>query len=531
MAGWDDIPSAQPQKTAWDDIPNVETGDSNITHTPADDRTWYHKAISNLPESTASYIGSTLKALVNPYEASQGFTAMAADPSLRGVVYDRIKDTVSDPEALSNFIAENPAEALSLLSLPITGAGGVTKAVGKLANLPRVAKAGGMIAGAGQMTDPMTASIRAGEGVAQIARRGAQEVAGGISGLGIETARAAAKFSPEFRATQKGEVTGGEIVKRSRSAVESVHDAMNQEFGDYVKSFQAVPGAPTLDVTRPVAAFDKILADRGIRRMTTIYGEDVLTFSRTRLQHNPTAQDDIKKVDNILKTATADPGFYSTPEGMHMLKQELYDHMKTFKRDTKTSSIAQGVWASIRKELGDKVPGYNDMNRKYERISDLVDEVQGAVTGNDKTLVNTSLNKLHNMMKEDLDFRRMIVSEIESKTGENIKDLVAGYMSRGWMPQSYIGKQVGYGAAFGIGSLAAVTANPIIALIGAGGLAMASPKIMSKIMHTLGTTSRSYEYIRKSGIGYPMRQGALRGGEFNQMQGARGTEIQGYQEE
>jgi len=350
----------------------------------------------------------------------------------------------------------------------------------------------------------------------------AKTVAGGVSGLGRETAEQAYRAAPEFRGAQSGRITGGEIVRESRDAVHDVYTQMQQDFSNSMAQVTAQNKNLNLNLSRVMNKFDDILTQRGIQRRTTATGDEFLDFNRTRFSHDEGAKTDLRKVDEILKTALDDPTYYSTPEGMHTLKQQLYAHMKTFERDTKTRSIADGVWKEIRQELGDKVPGYNEMNKKFQTTTDLLEEMEKAVTGNDKTSINTTLQKLHTMMKEDMDFRRMIVSDIEARSGKDIKALVAGYMTRGYMPQTYIGKQVGYGSAFGIGSLGAYTQNPGVLLIGLSGTALASPKIMSKIMRTLANTQKSYDIIRKTALSYPYRQATYQGGRIT---GATVTEV------
>ena len=183
-------------------------------------------------------------------------------------------------------------------------------------------------------------------------------------------------------------------------------------------------------------------------------------------------------------------------EGMDILKQRIWEITESSPRFSKSNAIVKEVFGDIRKQLGDKVEGYDKLTGDFESISKsqiLFKRVLGA--GNENPEV--TLSKLTGVMKDSptSELRKQILNELERLGGKSIIDQVAGLDLSQWSPKGIVGKSAAWGLVSGVGVGAAVV-DP--ALLGAlAFLPLTSPRVMGEFFSALGAKQRIVDKVEK----------------------------------
>ena len=207
--------------------------------------------------------------------------------------------------------------------------------------------------------------------------------------------------------------------------------------------------------------------------------QGTLGFSRSSLKGNSAAQGDLQSLYNILQDHGNQPGDTS-PMGLHLLKRQLDNF---YSDQSAVKSVVTGTKKEITSGLAESFPAYGEMNAKYGQESELISELQRALSmkpGAQKApALDTALRKIGQLGRENFAFRRSIVQQLESSTGANLLDMTAGYNMGQWLPRGGLGKLIGAGEF-------AALAHSGVTPAGVAALALSSPKLVGGIMYSLG---------------------------------------------
>ncbi|MEN9935994.1 MAG: hypothetical protein RLZZ387_2573 [Chloroflexota bacterium] len=160
---------------------------------------------------------------------------------------------------------------------------------------------------------------------------------------------------------------------------------------------------------------------------------------------------------------TLDPAQYHTPEGMDALKQRIGDVADDMAvaNDRKASSIATGVYRSVRQEIAKQVPSYDRTMKDYEKAADTLRDIRRTFSLNPTASVDTQLRKLQSVMRNNANtnygYRQELADLMERQGGANLMDSLSAQSISSFQPRGLASiPATGLGLS-GIGGVATAT--------------------------------------------------------------------------
>lgn len=142
---------------------------------------------------------------------------------------------------------------------------------------------------------------------------------------------------------------------------------------------------------------------------------------------------------------------------------------------------------SLDNGLKENVPGYREMTSRYNQASDLIDEVEKALSLKDTASQDTAIRKLMSTTKENNDLRKEFVDILSGASGTDIRGKLAGSA----LAPNFAGGLSGKIAQAAIpGAGVAHYLNPsAVPLIGAY-IAASSPRLMGEFTSLIGKATK-----------------------------------------
>jgi hypothetical protein len=143
---------------------------------------------------------------------------------------------------------------------------------------------------------------------------------------------------------------------------------------------------------------------------------------------------------------------------------------------------ADTVYNSVKNEIAKQAPTYAKTMKSYSEASDLITEIEKALSLGNKASADTSMRKLQSLMRNNVNTnygnRLNLASELEQQGGANILPAVAGQAMSSAAPRGLQGL-----AATGTGALGIV--NPAVL----AALPFQSPRLVGEAAYGLGRLS------------------------------------------
>ena len=183
-------------------------------------------------------------------------------------------------------------------------------------------------------------------------------------------------------------------------------------------------------------------------------------------------------------------------DGIDTLKQRIW----TFKKkgaegaDFETANaVVERTYGNVRRVLGERVEGYDDMVGAFEQASefkDAISEVLGMKGGNLKSIDEKMINKILPMLRDpaNYDIRKSLVADLERSIGKPIAGMAAGLSLRKKVPKSLVSRSLllgglyraDYAEGLGLGLLADLSVVPFT-----------SPRVVAGLFTALGSGERT----------------------------------------
>lgn len=169
-----------------------------------------------------------------------------------------------------------------------------------------------------------------------------------------------------------------------------------------------------------------------------------------------------------------------TADGLDTLKRRLqsYERQLDGAGRAPAKRIVSDLKDKVRQGLNDSVPGYSEMTRGYAKASELIDEIESALSLGDKKQKETAIRKLLQTVKRDDDTRRDLLRAVSEASGVDLTGKISGALLGQRLPRGMAG-------AFtpGIGSigLAAGLFNPTFWAALVPYAAVSSPRFVAEI--------------------------------------------------
>jgi hypothetical protein len=191
--------------------------------------------------------------------------------------------------------------------------------------------------------------------------------------------------------------------------------------------------------------------------------------------------------------------FYWTDDsifGIDTLKKRIWDFKKKGAEgaDFETANaVVERTYGNVRRVLGERVEGYDDMVGAFEEASkfkDAIGKVLGMEGGNLKSIDEKMINKILPMLRDpaNYDIRKSLVADLERSIGKPIAGMAAGLSLRKKTPKSLVSRSLLLGGVWradfsegpGLGLLADLSVVPFT-----------SPRVVAGLFTVLGSGERT----------------------------------------
>ncbi len=496
-----------PEINDWQEVPIDDWKEVPIGSPQRLERRQYSfgEALKSAPGGLLEGIKEYGKTFTSPetYKNILGLTASLTSPeteerlgtakNLLSSLWQQGKESYGGWENIKRTIAEHPLQPIMDVSTGLTAGG---TGIAKL--FPQAAKAGETMATAGRAMEPLSIMGKPAQWTYQGIKKGITGPLGVSTGMGASTGAAGkmVEGSETFAKAMRGKIPGEEIVEKTRTGLRNVAEARGDRYRTSLTEIENLPNPPRFNISSVDREFDRQLRSYKISKtIDPQTGEEIIDFSRSALFVNKPAQNDFNNILKVINNAKTDASFYSTPVGYDHLKRQLAG---MYKETSQGRAAVEATSDAVRTELKARVPGYAEMQADYSKTSKLIDEIERDLSVGDRKTTDTALRKLNAAMREDDEFRRSLIAEVEKASGENLQAMISGRLAQSWMPKSWMGRE------FAIGSLfSGVLGHPRML----AGLALASPRLMGETFRLLNLTEKG---LKKIGIGRPeVRMGIM----------------------
>ncbi len=297
-----------------------------------------------------------------------------------------------------------------------------------------------------------------------------------LTGAETETVLRAAKGTEAFRMGMKGNVNAQQIYNEADSALDKMLQTRSTEYKAALPELQR--SKVNLDIIPLKDEMNKKLSEFGVQFNNQ--GKIIRsTLDRSTVK-------DAERVIDMIDNWGIQPGDL-TPSGVDMLKRNL----DSFYSPNKNISAFITPLRNKAKELiTNEVPGYAHQMKKYEQWSELIRDIRQNLSMGDKSSIESGIRKLMSSLRDDNEFRRSLIQELEKMGQAPLLDKIAGLRMKGIIPLQHGGTQL-VGAEI-LSSI--ITGNPKVL----GGLYLASPRLMGETINALGRTWNLYKKVMPS---------------------------------
>jgi len=433
------------------------------------------QAIKNFPSSFRNVVTGTYEAVTSPLETGKAVLDIGAG-GLQNILPESLVQAIGEDkqsrdvankvgemyvkrygglEQVKRTIANDPAGFMSDVSAVLTAGGAV----------PQVAKAASFI-------DPLSLAAKGVGAVGKVAA----PILGMTTGAGSEAIKQAFKAGKEggtaaeqFRSNITGSAPMTDVLDMAKQNLAN----MNAE-----KQAQYRSGMVNIKNDKTVLDFNGIFsAIQNAQNKTSFKGKVV----------NQKAFDEVNSVKKIVNDWRAQsPAQFHTPEGLDALKQRVGDVLEGIPYEQKQARAAVGgVYDSIKSEITKQAPTYANVMKGYSESSDLIKEIERALSLGKKASADTAIRKLQSLMRKNVNTnfgQRVSLGKQLSSAGEDILPALAGQALSDITPMG-IQRATSPVTAYG-----AFTAGG--APLAAASLLSSSPRLMGEAAYGAGLLGR-----------------------------------------
>lgn len=452
------------------------------------------EAVKNVPKSFANLIGGVAEAVTSPLQTAQtvldiGAGALqAATPkpiadfinsldtnpeaaqraaNLASAVGGQYKDRYGSVEGIKKAIATDPVGVASDLSAILGIGGAVTPG-----------RVGATLTKAADITNPLSVAAKGGKAAISFAgEKIAAPTLGLTTGVGTEPIKEA------FKAGVKGGKAAEDFTANLRGKAEmtDVLDAAKQNLSAMAKQRQDMYKANMANIKadKSVLTFDGIdKAIEGAVNKVTYKGQVTKPAAAGKLGEVSSIIDDWKNLD---------PAAFHTPEGLDALKQKVGDVLESIPYESKAARSAVGdVYHAIKNEIQSQAPTYSKTMQAYSEATELIREIERALSLGKKASIDTQMRKLQSIMRNNVSTnygqRAKLVQQLEQAGGIPMRSALAGQAlsdiaPRGIQRATTIPEMLMMGSMFGAPGAAA-------------SLVTSSPRVMGEAAYGAGRATR-----------------------------------------
>lgn len=167
-----------------------------------------------------------------------------------------------------------------------------------------------------------------------------------------------------------------------------------------------------------------------------------------------------------------------TPVGLDLLKRRIQDYY-----DPNAPAIANmstDLSNFVKSNIVREVPEYAKMVKGYEESTRFINEAERALSLGNKAMMDTSIKKLLSTNRENFEFRRELLNQIEQRAGRSLSPEIAGLTMQQFTPKGLVGVLGTAGAGYAAGISPSVLAFA----------AMSSPRLAGEFLYRFAGVPR-----------------------------------------
>lgn len=289
---------------------------------------------------------------------------------------------------------------------------------------------------------------------------------------GLKASQAGGDATQAFTAALRGNVSPEELVSQAKGALDEIvqkrradYQSQLSKISDDTKSYDISPIIEELQ-----NQMDKFKIGEN--------SDGSLDFSRSTLRFNKPAQSDINTIYDEMKSFGTKQGD-RTALGIDNLKQAFAD---LYTPSGQARSFIQSVTAKTREVLG-QVPGYDKLTSDYANSTGIIDDIRKGLSLGDKVSVDTSFRKLTSALRQNNEFRKAVLQELDQVTNGQLLPKIAGQQMSSVAPRGL----AKYGDEL-LGGNLLLHGTGFLPLMFS--LAATSPRLVGEAVNALGFSSR-----------------------------------------
>jgi len=463
------------------------------------------KGVTNIPKGIGNLVSGIGQAVMHPLDTAGNVIDLAAG-GLQNVLPEKLVNVVNtalpneraeesrqkadafgnlykqrygSAEGFKHAIADDPVSIMADAATALTlGGGAVSK-------IPGLGKLGQASVKAGRAIDPLRLTAKGAKAVTKAGGKATAEVIGGLgTHTGGESIKNAARAGYQggikqqvFRDNMRGNVPMTDVLDDAKAAVENMRAAKSAQ---YRAGMAGIKADKTILDMKPI--LDKL---DDAKKVSTFKGKTL----------NPSTVKVRSEISSKVKEwAAENPADFHTPEGLDALKQAIGDIRDSTDFGSPARLVANDIYHSIKNQITKQAPEYAKVMKDYSESSDLIKEVERALSLGHKAAADTAMRKLQSLTRNNVNTnfsnRIDLAKNLERSGAPNMMDALSGQALNAWAPRG-IGGATALGTGGVSGGLGFLMGGPAgAALMGGSTLAAQSPRLMGEAALKTGQLAR-----------------------------------------
>jgi len=315
-----------------------------------------------------------------------------------------------------------------------------------------------------------TALSKTGSGIASLLRKEVGMATGAGEEALMQAYKAGKSGNQAFVENMRGIAPMEDVLNQAKGALSNLQQNASKEYK---------LGMMDVGTDKSILSFTGI--DRAINN-----AKDIASFKGQNI--NPQAGkalQDIRQTVDDWKNLPANE--FHTPEGMDALKQKVGGILETIPYESgKARTIAQNIYHSIKSEISDQAPKYNEVMKGYGEAQDLIKEISKSLSLGNKASAATGLNKLQSLMRNNVNtnygYRQELANKLMTQGGGgDIMPALAGQALSAKTPRGLVGQGLDVSALLGTALTGGAHIPATLAT-----MATTSPRLMGETAYKLG---------------------------------------------
>ncbi len=399
----------------------------------------------------------------------------------------RIMPAPSKPEGFLETTAQATGEQIPGAMLSLAGGGGIPL-MQKLMTASKFAAGAGLGSGvartvapdnpwadiAGQLAGGIGPQV-AGGMLAKLREKIVSPIFGSraLTGVGTEVIERASGGTAAFRQGMRGRISDVDVYEEAQSALDRMLQIRRMEYKAQL---------PALENSTKIVDIQPLFKE--LSNSLTAFGVQFDAkgkIIRSTLDRS-TLRDANQVIDMIIDWGSQTGDL--TPKGLDMLKRNLDSFYSPNKN---INAFVTPLRSKVKEMIIKEVPEYGPMMQKYEQWSELIRDVKQNLSMGEKSSVESAIRKLMSSVRDDNEFRRSLIQELEKSGHTDLLDKISGMQMKDILPTMHGGTQLAAGAIMS----AIITGDPRLLL----GLPLASPRLVGEFVNAIGRTVNAYRKV------------------------------------